>query len=339
MQRLSFLPSRTLASTLSFRLVTEQPLQRRTFSLFRSNAVKFDGATAKTKNPRDTLSFFNNLKSSSRTYMQNAPLVQQGQPITWQRMALTAAGVAGAVVVIDGFLNRETRDGLSTGEQALLHDTFKYTGGGLVLTALAARSMFKSGLAFRIMTANPWLVLGVSLVGSIGTMMGTFYTPPEKTVQKHLLWLGFNACQAATLSPLFLFSPAILSRAALYTVGIVGSLSYVGATAKNDTFLNLGGPLLAGVTVVALASLAPMALPLGVRSLAVTEALSLYGGLAVFGGFVLYDTQKILHHARLSEQGLMKADAINESIGLELDMINIFIRLVQILAMQGNNRK
>jgi growth hormone-inducible transmembrane protein len=101
----------------------------------------------------------------------------------------------------------------------------------------------------------------------------------------------------------------------------------------------MGGPLLAGVTVVALASLAPMALPLGVRSLALTEALSLYGGLAVFGGFVLYDTQKILHHARLAEQGLLKADPLKEAIGLELDMINIFVRLVQILAMQGNNRR
>jgi hypothetical protein len=28
-------------------------------------------------------------------------------------------------------------------------------GGGLVLTALAARSLFKSGVAFRIMAANP----------------------------------------------------------------------------------------------------------------------------------------------------------------------------------------
>lgn len=31
--------------------------------------------------------------------------------------------------------------------------------------------------------------LGVSLVGSIGTMMGTFYTPVDKPVQKHLFWL------------------------------------------------------------------------------------------------------------------------------------------------------
>lgn len=58
---------------------------------------------------------------------------------------------------------------------------------------------------------------------------------------------------------------------------------------RNDKYLNWGGPLLAGVTVVALSSLAPMALPLGMRGLAITESISLYGGLAVFGGFVLYE--------------------------------------------------
>ena len=81
--------------------------------------------------------------------------------------------------------------------------------------------------------------------------------------------------------------------------------------------------MLAGVTVVALSSVAPMILPMGLRALAISEAISLYGGLAVFGGFVLFDTQKILKHARLAEAGVMKRDPINESISLELDMINI----------------
>ena len=58
---------------------------------------------------------------------------------------------------------------------------------------------------------------------------------------------------------------------------------------SNDRFLYMGGPLLAGLSVVVLSSLAPMALPLGMRGLAITESISLYGGLAVFGGFVLYE--------------------------------------------------
>lgn len=47
----------------------------------------------------------------------------------------------------------------------------------------------------------------------------------------YLSFQAFNMFQAATLSPLFFFSPAVLSRAALYTCGVVGSLSYIGATA------------------------------------------------------------------------------------------------------------
>lgn len=34
-------------------------------------------------------------------------------------------------------------------------------------------------------------------------------------------------------------------------------------------------------------------------------------------------TQKILHHARMAEAGAITRDPIRESIGLELDMINI----------------
>ncbi|KAI0727846.1 Bax inhibitor family protein [Fomitopsis betulina] len=280
------------------------------------------------------------LFKQSRTFLTDSASVvaRPTQQQAWVRYGITAATVAGTIVGVNVFFNRETRDGLSPVEQSYLHESFMYAGGGLAVTALAARSLFKSGFAFRLMATNPWVVLGVSLVGSIGTMMGTMYTPPENTILKHTFWLGFNVCQAATLSPLFFLSPAILSRAALYTAGVFGSLSYIGATATNDKYLYMGGPLLAGVTVVALSSLAPMALPLGMRALAISEAISLYGGLAVFSGFVLFDTQKILQHARLAEAGALTRDPMREAISLELDLINIFIRIVQILTMQNKKK-
>ena len=157
-------------------------------------------------------------------------------------------------------------------------------------------------------------------------------------VQKYALWAGFNVTQAALLSPLLFFNPAILARAGLYTIALMGSISFVGATAKTDKYLYIGGPLLAGVAIVAVSGFAPLVLPAtATRALAMSENIWLWGGLAVFGGFTLYDVQKILNHARLAERGLIKKDAVNESISLELDFINIFVRMVQILAM--NQRK
>jgi FtsH-binding integral membrane protein len=159
-------------------------------------------------------------------------------------------------------------------------------------------------------------------------------------VQKYAFWTAFNVTQAALLSPLLFMQPAILARAGLYTLGMMGSIAFVGATAKQEKYLYLGGPLLAGVAIVALSGLAPLVIPAtAARTLMWTENLWLYGGLAVFGGFTLYDVQKILQHARLAERGLMPKDPVNESISLELDFLNIFIRMVQILGMQGGRRK
>lgn len=39
-------------------------------------------------------------------------------------------------------------------------------------------------------------------------------------------------------------------------------------------------------------------------------------------------TQKILHHARLAERGVVARDPMKEAIGLELDMLNILYILL-----------
>lgn len=162
----------------------------------------------------------------------------------------------------------------------------------------------------------------------------------DSYVQKYALWTAFNVAQAAVLSPLMFMNPAILARAGLYTLGMMGAIAFVGATAKQEKYLYLGGPLLAGVAVVAISGFAPLVLPAtAIRTLAFTENLWLYGGLAVFGGFTLYDVQKVLHHARMAERGMIKKDVVNESVHLELDFLNIFIRMVQILGMRNQSRR
>jgi len=260
-----------------------------------------------------------------------------------QKLVLGGAMFGGSLLAINLIFNRETREdgGMPPYERAYLNDTFLHTGLGIGIIGLSARAMFQSGFVYRLMATNPWIVMIGGLGLSIGTMMGTRATSPDNYVQKYAFWTAFNATQAAFIAPLlFIAPPAIIARAGLYTLAMMGSISFVGATAKQEKYLYLGGPLLAGVALVAVSGFAPLVLPAtAVRTLAFTENIWLYGGLAVFGGFTLYDVQKILAHARMAERGLIRKDPVNESISLELDFLNIFIRMVQILMMQQNRRK
>lgn len=160
-------------------------------------------------------------------------------------------------------------------------------------------------------------------------------------IPKYAFWTAFNVTQAAFVAPLMAMAPpALLARAGLYTLAMMGSISFVGATAKQEKYLYIGGPLLAGAALVAVSGFAPLILPAtAVRTLAFSENIWLYGGLAVFGGFTLYDVQKVLHHARMAQRGIIKEDTVNESISLELDFLNIFVRMVQILMLQQGRRK
>ena len=123
---------------------------------------------------------------------------------------------------------------------------------------------------------------------------------------------------------------------------MVGGLSTVALCAPSEKFLYMGGPLAMGFGVVFASSIATMFLPPTTALGAGLYSVALYGGLILFGGFILYDTQKIIHKAErhpIYGFGIQKYDPINSSMGIYTDTLNIFIRIAQILAMQGGRRK
>lgn len=108
----------------------------------------------------------------------------------------------------------------------------------------------------------------------------------------------FNNFQGAVLAPLSMVGGQIIIRAAWYTAGVVGGLSTVAVCAPSDKFLMMGGPLAIGLGVVFASSLASMFLPPTTVLGAGLYSLSLYGGLLLFSGFLLYDTQRIVRKAQ-----------------------------------------
>ncbi|EEU48870.1 uncharacterized protein NECHADRAFT_57678 [Fusarium vanettenii 77-13-4] len=282
-------------------------------------------------------------RAGGRSYYQESARTAAAPQTTTRRLLVGGAIFGGTLVAVNAVFNRETREdgGMPVYEREYLNNTFLHTGLGIGIIGLTARQMVQTGFVYRIMVTNPWVVGIGGLALSFATMIGTRSISPDNYIPKYALWTAFNATQAAFVAPLLAFVPgALIARAGLYTVAMMGGISIVGATAKQEKYLYIGGPLLAGAAIVAASGLAPLIIPAtAVRTLAFTESLWLYGGLAVFGGFTLYDVQKVLHHARLAQAGVMRRDPVNESISLELDFLNIFIRMVQILMMQQNRRK
>ena len=118
-----------------------------------------------------------------RTYIQQPGQVSPPNTASLsQRLLYGAAIVGGTVLATNLVFNRETREdgGMPPFERQFLNETFMHTGLGIGIIGIAAQALHRSGWSVRLMSANPWLVLGCGLAASIGTMYGTFATHPDK---------------------------------------------------------------------------------------------------------------------------------------------------------------
>lgn len=145
-----------------------------------------------------------------------------------------------------------------------------------------------------------------------------------------MMYGAFIGTMSASLVPLIhMYSMPVIYDALIATSMTMGSLGLVAYNAPSEQFLNWGGPLAVGLGGMMGVSLLSIIYP----GSPVLTNIWLYGGLALFSAYVLYDTQKIMHDAKT----MKKYDPINNSIGIYLDSINIFIRFVQIFG--GSKKK
>jgi len=222
-----------------------------------------------------------------------------------------------------------------------IRDTYMYFGASLGVTAGTAVAVFRSPAMMNIVMRQGWIAMGVSIAAMIGSGMVVRSIPYQEGFgSKQMAWLVHSAVVGAVIAPMCLLGGPILTRAAWYTAGIVGGLTTVAVTAPSDKFLYMGGPLAMGLGVVFMASLGSAFLPASTALGAGLQSISLYGGLVLFSGFMLYNTQKIIHRAENhSRYGMQKYDPVNNSIGIYMDTVNIFIRIAMILAGGGGKRK
>ncbi|KAH8278689.1 hypothetical protein KR018_006954 [Drosophila ironensis] len=220
-----------------------------------------------------------------------------------------------------------------------IQDTYSYFGASCALTAASAAAIFQSEAMMALMMRSGVVasLVTLGLVMASGAVAQSMEYHPGFG-GKQLAWVVHCAVLGAVLAPMCLLGGPILTKALLYTGGVVGALSTVAACAPSEKFLNMGGPLAIGLGLVFASSIASMWLPPTTAVGAGLASMSLYGGLILFSGFLLYDTQRIVHAAEMHPQYSHRLfDPINHALAIYMDALNIFIRIAIILA--GDQRR
>ncbi|XP_072726533.1 growth hormone-inducible transmembrane protein [Ciconia boyciana] len=222
-----------------------------------------------------------------------------------------------------------------------IHSTYMYFAGSIGLTTLSAVAVSRSPALMSLMTRGSWLAIGATFAAMIGAgMLVRSISYENNPGAKHLAWMMHSGVMGAVVAPLAFLGGPLLIRAAWYTAGIVGGLSTVAMCAPSEKFLNMGGPLGIGLGFVLASSIGSMFLPPTSAFGAGLYSVAVYGGLVLFGMFLLYDTQHVIKRAEtIPYYGVTKYDPINACMGIYTDTLNIFIRVATMLAGGGGGRR
>uniref|UniRef100_A0A8C9T4S2 Transmembrane BAX inhibitor motif-containing protein 6 n=1 Tax=Scleropages formosus TaxID=113540 RepID=A0A8C9T4S2_SCLFO len=169
----------------------------------------------------------------------------------------------------------------------------------------------------------------LSMMGSLAMMLWLSMTPHNSETEKRRLAIlaAFAFFTGVGLGPVLDFvitiNPSIIVTALLGTSVIFVCFTLSALYAQRRTYLFLGGVLMSGLSILFLVSL----INIFTGSAALCKA-HMYIGLAIMCGFVLFDTQLIIEQAEMGDK-----DYIWHCVGLFLDFVTIFRKLMVILAM------
>ena len=115
-----------------------------------------------------------------------------------------------------------------------VRDTYFYFGGSLAATAGTAAAIFRSPAAMALVSRGGLVAMGVSIAAMIGSSMVVRSIPysPGSLGAKQAAWLVHCAVVGAVIAPICLLGPAVLTRAAWYTAGMLGHWGQVGVASS-----------------------------------------------------------------------------------------------------------
>ena len=166
----------------------------------------------------------------------------------------------------------------------------------------------------------------VSMIAAVGLMFWLMATPQQEVSKRFGLLLGFGFLKGMSIGPLLSHSlridPTLISTAFFSTALIFACFSAAAMFSTRRSFIFLGGMLGSCLSMLFWISLLQLIWPskFGFDIL-------LYGGLVMFSGYVIFDTQIIIERA---SQGV--SDPIGDALTLFIDLFAMFVRILIILS-------
>lgn len=201
----------------------------------------------------------------------------------------------------------------------------------LLLSTLMCWLSIYSISFLRFQLENGWLIILSFIVTAILPCLGLCFSELFRTVPTNYIFLfTFTFFESYIVSFICgITNPRLVLMAAAMTFAMVFGLTLYAMTTKRDITLQGGFILILGLSVLLLAIFALF------TSNPIVHILISSLWVLIFGIYLVYDTQLILGNGELK---LSVDDYIWASFMLYLDIINLFLNLLQILRIVSNNK-
>ena len=209
-----------------------------------------------------------------------------------------------------------TADSLTPLVRQHLTRVYSLLGVGIAVAALGSASMFLTPLGKAI---PYWL----PAIGGFVPLLWLMWAPPANPQLKLGLFFAFTFLEGMAIAPIVYMSMAkgTLGTALVLTGAVFFGFTAAAYLSPRASLVAFQGPLYGMLLGLVAVSLLNMFYPT-----AFAHSLILYGGLALFSVFVAVDTQAMIERARCGA-----GDHVQDALQMFLNVINIFVRIAQIL--------
>ena len=213
-----------------------------------------------------------------------------------------------------------TADSLTPHVRQHLTRVYNLLGVGIATAAVGSAMMFLTPLGKVI---PYWL----PAIGGFVPLLWLMWAPPRNPQVKLALFLVFTLLEGMAIAPIVYATMAkgVLGTALVLTGAVVFGFSAAAYLSPRASLVAFQGPLYGMLIGLVAVSLLNMFYPT-----AFAHSLILYGGLALFSVFVAVDTQAMIERARCGA-----GDHVQDALQMFLNVINIFVRIAQILRSMG----